>query len=121
MIYDYEWRGTEVRRNFGVLGLSFQTVRRMRAARPTISLGHMVGELRPCRIHFIGSQPTISTLRDIALTLALKRRKDAKISQVSANYCLGDLDAKGSIITLYPAFTDGIIQGYHISTPHATQ
>src|SRR5438045_2101671 len=27
MIYDYEWRGAEVRRNFGVLSLSFQTVR----------------------------------------------------------------------------------------------
>jgi hypothetical protein len=28
MIYDHEWRGAEVRRNFGVLSLSFQTVRR---------------------------------------------------------------------------------------------
>src|SRR6266480_1093592 len=34
MIYDHEWRGTEVRRNFGVLTLSFQTVRRKTMALP---------------------------------------------------------------------------------------
>jgi len=28
MIYDHEWRGAEVRRNFGVLTLSFQMARR---------------------------------------------------------------------------------------------
>ena len=28
MIYDHEWRDTEVRRNFGVLGLSFPIFRR---------------------------------------------------------------------------------------------
>ena len=31
MIDDHEWRGAEVRRNFGVLSLSFQTVRRIRS------------------------------------------------------------------------------------------
>ena len=30
MIYDHEWRGAEVRRNFGVLTLSFQMARRSR-------------------------------------------------------------------------------------------
>ena len=34
MIDDHEWRGAEVRRNFGVLSLSFQTVRRMDYGKP---------------------------------------------------------------------------------------
>src|SRR5947199_6452511 len=38
MIYDHEWRGAEVRRNFGVLTLSFQTVRR-KLLRPLSSVG----------------------------------------------------------------------------------
>src|SRR5436853_4459258 len=40
IIYDYEWRGAEVRRNFGVLGLSFQTVRRTRSIRYKSGVTH---------------------------------------------------------------------------------
>jgi len=43
MIYDHEWRGAEVRRNFGVLTLSFQTFRRsMVGLEITIAIGGMI-------------------------------------------------------------------------------
>src|SRR5437762_13769530 len=57
MIYDHEWRGAEVRRNFGVLTLSLPTFRSTAAQYPGPALLNLYGAVsiwvRLC--HFLSS------------------------------------------------------------------
>jgi hypothetical protein len=59
MIYDHEWNDAEMRRNFGVLFLSFPTVRR-NVALPLVKLYIYRIQKGPSRSVYVETSPAVN-------------------------------------------------------------